>query len=378
MRWMLAGATAVSLAALFFVVALPRLRGRPAAPTLAYTIQGGTVVDGGYLRELGRDGIKLVFNEGTQFQLATGARSHLRSIDANGAHIAIEHGDADFRITPRVGGRWFVDVGPFLVTVKGTIFSVSWDAAAGRFELGLRRGQVSVSGPVSGGNITLRAGQRLLVNLAKAETLITEQAPGAAPSDEAPTHAAETVAAAPSEQPTTASERPSIRGGLTSAGRDKPDSEHRWAAAVATGNWDRILADAERAGVKAMFAKASSDDLFALADAARYRRRPELARSALLAERRRFPDSPRRHDVAFLMGRVEESTDRGAARALRWYDEYLSQAGTGTYASEALGRKMILTSKLKGSKQARPVAEDYLRRFPTGTYAGTARALRGL
>jgi hypothetical protein len=35
---------------------------------------------------------------------------------------------------------------------------------------------------------------------------------------------------------------------------------------------------------------------------------------------------------------------------------------------------MTLTSKLEGASRARPVAEEYLRRFPTGTYAGPARA----
>ena len=109
-------------------------------------------------------------------------------------------------------------------------------------------------------------------------------------------------------------------------------------------------------------------------DAARYRRRMDLARDALLAERRRFADSPRALDAAFLLGRVEEASDRGLARAIEWYDAYLTRAPGGTYASEALGRKMTLTNKLGGADRARPIAEEYLRRFPGGTYAGPARA----
>jgi TolA-binding protein len=122
--------------------------------------------------------------------------------------------------------------------------------------------------------------------------------------------------------------------------------------------------------------KAPSEDLFALADAARYGRRASLARAALLAERRRFPGSPRSLDAAFLLGRVEESTERGRHRAIEWYDEYLAHAPTGAYVAEALGRKMILTDELEGVASARPVAEEYLRRFPRGSYAGSARALR--
>ena len=145
------------------------------------------------------------------------------------------------------------------------------------------------------------------------------------------------------------------------------------AAELANGHWDRILEEAERAGVNATLDKASSDDLFALADAARYRRRTELARAALLAERRRFPHSAGSVNALFLLGRVEESTDR--ARAIAWYDEYLARAASGSYAAEALGRKMSLTNELKGRAEATPIAEEYLRRFPRGSYARPARAL---
>jgi hypothetical protein len=181
----------------------------------------------------------------------------------------------------------------------------------------------------------------------------------------------------PLERPPAASSKSATplgrQGSLSSAARSGDD--HQWSAALAAGHLDRILAEAERAGVKVTLETASSDDLLALADAARYRRRTDLARDALLAERRRFPGSPHALDAAFLLGRVEEASDQ--ARAIQWYDEYLMRAPTGTYASEALGRKMTLTNKLGGTSRARPIAEEYLRRFPAGTYAGPARAIVG-
>ncbi len=337
-----------------------------AAPALTYRVEGGSLVEGGYLRESGREGIKLSFVEGTEFILTPGTRSRLRSVDASGARIAIEHGTASFQVTPAPAGdrRWQVDVGPFLVTVKGTVFTVSWDAATEKFELKLRHGRVTVSGPVTGGEIALRAGQRLLIDLPHGETVISEPKP-----DEAVEFSAGPPSPAASDRPAGA------------AGKAAPTSpagklagERRWAVALAAGQLDRILAEAERAGVKATLDRASGEDLLALADAARYRRRMELAREALLAARRRFPDSPRSLDAAFRLGRVEEASDRGLAPAIEWYDEYLTRAPTGTYASEALGRKMTLMSKLGGTSRARPIAEEYLRRFPAGTYAGPARA----
>jgi hypothetical protein len=144
---------------------------------------------------------------------------------------------------------------------------------------------------------------------------------------------------------------------------------------LARGHWDTILDDVRRVGVEVTLSKASSEDLFALAYAARYRRRPDLARTALLAARRRFPDSPRAPEAIFLLGRVEESREGGMVRAIARFDEYLARAPTGSFVGEALGRKMTLTDKLEGPARARPVAEEYLRRFPEGSYAGSARAL---
>jgi TolA-binding protein len=357
--WSLVGSLAVAA----LVMAGPmraRVRGL-AAPAMAYRIEGGSLIEGGYLRESGGGGVKLLFAEGTEFILMPGTRSRLRAVDAAGARIAIEHGTASFQVTPAKDHRWQVDVGPFLVTVKGTVFSVSWDAATERFALDLRHGRVLVSGPVTGGEVALQAGQRLTVDLPNGETVIAEQKP-ALPREPA---AASPPAALPPRAPV---------AGVPASGRQaRPDGERRWTAALASGQLDRILDEAARGGLKVTLERASSDDLLALADAARYRRRMDLARDALLAERRRFPESPRSLDAAFLLGRVEEASESGWAQAVAWYDEYLKQAPAGTYASEALGRKMTLTSKMEGADRARPVAEEYLRRFPGGTYAGPAK-----
>jgi hypothetical protein len=348
----------------------------PVAPSaISYRLEGGSLIEGGYLRELSPSGIRAVFSEGTEFILMPGTRSRLHPVDAAGARITIEHGAASFQVTPASNRRWQVDVGPFQVIVKGTAFKVSWDAVTERFELRLQRGSVAVSGPLTGGEIALQAGQRLSVDLPRGEAVISEHTPEEQlepPADSA-AHAPEP----PRHESPVASGKPVVpvgrRGARSSAARTGVD--HGWAAALAAGQLDRILAEAEHAGLKATFDAASSDDLLALADAARYRRRGDLARDTLLAARRRFPGSPHWLDAAFLLGRVEEASDNGLARAIQWYDEYLMRAPTGTYASEALGRKMTLASKLGGTSRARPIAEEYLRRFPAGTYAGPARAI---
>jgi TolA-binding protein len=376
LRWSLAGAAATACMAIAvgLLVRAGPLADKNTEPSLTYRIEGGNLVEGGYLREAGRDGIKLAFSEGSEFVLQSGTRGRLQSVDSSGARIAIESGTASFHINPRrSNARWLVDVGPFLVTVKGTVFTVAWDTANERFDLKLLRGRVTVNGPISGGDITLKAGQRLLVDLPKAETLIAELKPGENWDTTATTPYA---ASAPGERPASARPTPyNAAAASTASPAPKTVGEHHWTEALARGHLDKILSEARRGGIEATLEKASSDDLFALADAARYRRRVNLARKALLAGRRRFPDSPRSLDAAFLLGRVEETSHLGLAKATRWYEEYLARAPTGTYAAEALGRKMTLMKRLQGDEQARPIAEEYLRRFPSGSYAGAARAL---
>jgi TolA-binding protein len=378
-RWSLVGvAVVLSILVGLQVASLSRRRwSAPEPPALAYQIEGGSVLEGGYLRESGHSGIKLLFNEGSSFVLMSGTRGRLRTVDKEGARVAIENGTASFQVTQSSDRRWLVEVGPFLVTVKGTAFTVSWDPSSERFELRLRRGRVVVSGPVSGGDLALRTGQRLVVSLAKAETLITEDLSEEALGESAGAPAPSAVTPAASG-PSIAEDKPAGPNPSTVPAPSmvaKAEGERRWANELASGHWDRILANVERAGVQATLNGASSEDLFALADAARYRRRTDLARAALLAQRRRFPDSPRALDAIFLLGRVEESRGGGMARAIAWYDEYLARAPTGAYAAEALGRKMTVTSEVGGPAQARPIAEEYLRRFPNGSYAGSARAL---
>ena len=147
-----------------------------------------------------------------------------------------------------------------------------------------------------------------------------------------------------------------------------------WKQAMANGEWDKILADADRQGLSATVSSVSSAELFILTDAARYRRRSDIARVALLAHRERFPNAAGSVRALFLLGRVEELA-ASPSKAIEWYDRYLAEVPAGTYSAEALGRKMILWKELHGPTATRSLAERYLRRFPAGTYAGTARAL---
>jgi TolA-binding protein len=146
-----------------------------------------------------------------------------------------------------------------------------------------------------------------------------------------------------------------------------------WSKRIAEGEFEIVLAEAEARGAESVLSSAGLGDVMALADAARYKGRQGLARRALESVRQRFGSSDAARTAAFLLGRMSEGAPAGA---IAWYDTYLSEAPGGTFAAEALGRKMALLDRSGQRARARAVAEQYLASYPKGAYAALARQLR--
>jgi len=322
---------------------------------LTYTVNGGAPVPGGYILPAPAAAAPMLsFSDGTQIQMAAEARGRVVDIHRHGGRIALEDGKAHVAVAHREGARWVFEAGPFLINVQGTAFSFGWNGRDARFELQMESGVVSVTGPVSGGEIVLRAGQRLAIDLHDQE-------------------ATRAVPAAPAETPP-AADTPAIRTAVHAAGSERWSPEG-WGARLTEGRADLIVADARRIGLAKVLDRGSSEELAALASAARYQRDDALARRALLTQRQRFPRSMRAAEASFLLGRIDDESGTDGRRALDWYDRYLREAPTGSYVSEAMGRKMVVLQRTGRQGQASDIASDYLRRFPTGTYAHAARAL---
>jgi hypothetical protein len=310
----------------------------------------------------------LAFSDGTQVELGVRARGRVLELGQRGARVALDEGHAHVDVAHRAGAQWFFEAGPFLITVHGTAFSFAWDTRQSRLDVRMERGIVSVTGPLSGGEIYLRAGQTLSVSLndlgtPKLDTTAPETGTRSNPLPGDPSSSG--TALAPPGSGSLEPPRPSSRG---SAGGS-------WVAKLADGGAAAVVADAERRGLVQVLKSSSSEDLAALADASRYERNDGLARRALLAQRRRFPRSVRASEASFLLGRLDDASDDGAERALRWYDQYLKESPRGAYVSEALGREMMVLERAHRESEATAIATDYLRRFPTGTYAHAAQAL---
>jgi TolA-binding protein len=285
-------------------------------------------------------------------------------------------------VVPRAEARWQFDAGPFVVRVQGTAFALGWKGDEGRLDLRLDKGAVTVTGPLSGEAIALRSGQWLTVRLPAREVFVRDFDRAAPPALSGATTVGSTPVAsavhlvAPELAPGAPAVRaqPKARRSARVALVHSSDAEISWAPARAAGDWNRILDLATQRGLARTLAERGREDLALLADAAHYLRRDDIAQQALLAQRQRFAGSTRAKDAAFLLGRIVEAKSGGAREALDWYERHLDEAPSGTYASEALGRKMTVLARLHGDAAARPVAEAYLRRYPGGTYARAARA----
>ena len=360
-RWALAGAVAVVLG-----IAVHGLPLRPSDTPLHCIIEGATV--GPAETITATSPARVLFSDESRVGIEPSAKIRVLGTDARGAQVAISDGTIDVYVKPRKDSSWRFEAGPFSVLVKGTAFRLGFEASKGRLDLHVKNGVVDVRGPREDRVLTLRGGEslELFANPPR-------EAPAAAPTQVATTLPAP---AAPeiSLASRTAARHPAHGGTGRLALREGTSHAVPWSDLIAKGDFAAVVQDAERRGLDVTLARGSSLDLITLADAARYTRKYETARQALLALRARFAGTDRAKDAAFFLGRLSEVGPASSDAALTWYDTYLVEAGRGPYASEALGRKLTLLVRTD-HELARKVARNYLQRFPQGNQAELARSV---
>jgi hypothetical protein len=323
---------------------------------------------------------ELVFSDESQVTLAPAARIAVLAMDSHGARVALASGELEVAVKPREGSSWRFEAGPFTVAVKGTAFHLGYEAARGRMALQMRAGVVEVSGPAPERRLTLRAGEsiELFATETAAAPPLGDLIPGKAAGPGQPPPGAPAASGEPaSAAPPSASGRASAPRARSRGGERVADgqADPAWSKLIARGEFAAVVRDAEARGLPATLARASAAELTSLADAARYIRRDDVARQALLRVRERYAGTSHSSDAAFFLGRLAESDPSASAtRALRWYETYLREAAQGPYAGEALGREIALCLPSDRERASR-IARQYLERFPHGSQADLARSL---
>jgi ferric-dicitrate binding protein FerR (iron transport regulator) len=347
--WAKTGAVALAAVVVLGVGAWSFLASRH----ITYRIENAQAAADGRLLG-GTAGGAVHFSDGSELSLLPGSETTVSDLTAHGGHVRVEQGTAHVAIAKKPGAAWSLLAGPYTVRVTGTAFDIGWQAAEQRFDISMQSGSVVITGPLAPKGVTLGAGQRLQA----ARELTVARNDSVASSATAPEPASTPEPYAPPD--TSAAPAISARG--------VPQGPS-WRDQVAHGEFATVLAEAQRRGISSTLSTASLEDLAALADAARYAHRPDLARRSLLSQRHRYPGTAQAKDAAFFLGSLME----GQPGAVEWYDRYLSESPQGSYASQALGRKLIFVYGEHRGTEARQLATEYDARYPNGPYASTAR-----
>ncbi|HEV3192390.1 MAG TPA: FecR domain-containing protein, partial [Polyangiaceae bacterium] len=255
------GAAALVLGVVLFV-------SRKAAPiALTYRL-AGAVADRGYLQlpDLTASA-EVSFSDGSRIRIEPTTSARIASVNADGAHLVLERGLLDVDVVHRAGAAWTIEAGPYEVAITGTAFSMSWDSD--ELTVAMIRGSVVVKGPLATSGVAVLAGEKLSVRGHDHSLSIVDQARVADPveHDARPARAGSAQAQEPAP-------RPSANG-----------TSQSWSVRVASGDYRSVLREAEEKDLDGTLTNGPLADLAALADAARYLRRDDIARRALVAER---------------------------------------------------------------------------------------------
>jgi hypothetical protein len=378
-RWWLRG-FAFAAAALALGFATYRLLPTRQTAPLHYVLEGTLLGPGETITAGPTAPARLVFSDSSQIRLAPAAKLSVLALDAHGSRVLLADGDLDVQVQHRPDTSWRFEAGPFTVKVRGTSFHLAYLAERGRLALHMVTGVVEVQGPPQGlasaRALTLRAGESLELFAGPAPKPIAPSLEGPTAPETSPAEKLPAETASPLPAP------PVLRGMAQQPRRRAPQAEQvkvahdpsAWASLIAQGDFAGVVKDAERRGLDVTLASASPAELTLLADAARYTRRSDLARQALLGLRARFPGTARASDAAFFLGRLAETPASSSGAAVAWYETYLRESARGPYAGEALGREIALLARSDRAR-ASDAAQIYLERFPHGTQAELAKSL---
>jgi TolA-binding protein len=367
----------LAAAAAFAVAWWSSTRMRP----ISYQITGGSGFESGYVSAPPDHSMEILFSDGSAIDARADTRLRVESTRRDGARILIERGMVEAQIHHAKGSSWRFVAGPFEVRVVGTQFTLVWEPSKEEVYLAMHEGVVEVQSPLGQGPFVVRKGQRFHASLLTHSVQLQDTSAaanaatalqGAREPQPAATDTSKTAGpVASSEESRTAPISNSSLAPKSSSAR--PES---WSLSVSHGRFQAVVDAAQAQGTDNCCSTCSLDDLRALADAARYTGRSDLAEQSLQAIRKRAAAGSQRAAATFLLGRLSESRGQMTA-ANAWYDTYLSESPSGEFAADSLAGKMRAVAKMNGTAAARPLAMQYLQRYPNGAQADKARQIAG-
>jgi transmembrane sensor len=322
-----------------------------AAVVLMLVVAVGLVWRGRSDRPLGIaevNGQSVRFGDGSLVRLLDrDAALDVGTASASVVEVTLRAGTAEFAITPNPARRFVVHAGVADITVLGTEFRVTRDAA--RVRVQVTHGRVSVA--YVGGSRLLTDGESNW--FPQAELHDTPVADTAAPASSG----ALPAAPPPREAPEPHAER------------------RRFIEHAARGEYGEAYAAIEQ---RPDVVGNDASDLLRAADAARYSGHPLEATRYLervVREHGRESVAPL---AAFTLGRIELSQLGQPAKAADAFAQTYALAPQGSLAEDALAREVQAADLAGDRNRARRVGERYLELFPRGRRADGVRKSAGL
>jgi hypothetical protein len=302
----------------------------------------------------------LRFSDGSEIVVSPRSRLEVARVSSEAVDVRLDRGRFEARIRSAGRTRWTFLSGPLEVVVTGTELAVGWDPTARRFTLEVSHGSVRVRVLNTGSEQSVAAGQRYELDCNE-----TPAACGAA-------------SAAASNEPSGGGPGPKPSAHLDKAPPAPASaapvaSAPSWSSLAARGKYKQALAAID--DFDAACRSAGPDDLWRLANVARFGGSPAKASFALSELRARHKGHPRAGDAAFELGRMAFDGRRSYAAAARWFEAYLAERPGGSFAQEASGRLIECYRGMGAQARAKALAERYLKMYPAGPHADLARSL---
>jgi transmembrane sensor len=315
--------------------------------------------------------LSLVFDDGSQVVLSSGASVRTEMIGPASATVELERGRAQVRVVHGKATRFTVRAGKYTIAVTGTRFSVDWRPEKAAFLLAVQEGSVRVSGGLLTDPVDIGSGQSIALEQNRAAG---EPAPAAKPAEPTLPAPAPVLDPPPGEAPAVvASIEPSASARRSPA---HSTASPRWRQQAEAGRYREAFEEAEQRGFEDICRQASGAELLTLAEAARYAGRPDRAGQALKAVRARFSRGEDAAMAAYVLGRIAAESRRDHAEAAHWFRTYLAERPGGRLNREAEGR-LLESLAFMDRRTAEEAARAYLEHYPSGPHAAFARNLLG-
>ncbi len=335
--------------------------------------------EGSWLESTTGEKLAVRFEGGSRMDLSN--ETAARVVESTTEEVRVDLGNGKLAAKIQGNGRtkWTVGAGPYQIAVMGTSFSVLWNEDGAALDVAVSDGIVMVSGAgLNNPGVRLTAGERLQVD--KNRVIVSTDPPQPVPTDEEETPLSEPDIAAqdaPDREVDVLGEVSESAADTNSGRRNTKRAKSEttaWKDLYDQKDYAGAIAAAERGGLDELLRSLDREDLWKLANAARYARRGEKSVEVLERIRTRFKGTRRAQAATFLLGRVSLELRRDPAGARNWFQTYLDENPIGPLSEEALGRLVDACEKTGDKKAARRHASRYLSRYPDGLFAELARS----